>query len=497
MITKNLSTCKPAGKKLSNPVDIGIGNIVPHWWYSTILTTGGKADTMAIALLSELWFLYRSTGQEEHQKDYDYFCNKFNLSTYQIRESFIRLEALDLMKRSIGSIVVQGRKFANILFVTLNVKKLLEMSPSYLQAGSNDDDNDNNQKGSDNKRQDSISLDDRVGESKDSDLEILDARIIKKNLRKNRSSESTFVSNSFLEKENSSATVTRKQRFSFASFYPLAQSDIDKLQYLCGREFSGNAINEILQSLSIKLPNHSFPHKAAFIKYMGKALAHEMRDAVKISNESFKIKSNITAEEIITQAREEFLNEIENSRDTSLKMQLSRKLAGILEPSIAYDFLMSASFVDNTASLKTDSFKIILRKNLTLSQSERRLILTQVQSVYGDHINALNITSSQDVETTDTSFKQPQVLQKEDTKSFEGVWGKIRQGLIDYYGSGGNAMDNAWFSKLTANVDADNKKLTLKAPSKFIKDWVQSNYTHLIDKLCSLHSYSLEEVQYA
>ena len=178
-------------------------------------------------------------------------------------------------------------------------------------------------------------------------------------------------------------------------------------------------------------------------------------------------------------------------------MQLSRKLAGILEPSIAYDFLMSASFVDNTESLKTDSFKIILRKNLTLSQSERRLILTQVQSVYGDHINALNITSSQDVETTDTSFKQPQVLQKEDTKSFEGVWGKIRQGLIDYYGSGGNAMDNAWFGKLTAEVDSNAKKLTLKAPTKFIKDWVQSNYSHLIDKLCSLHSYSLEEVQYA
>ena len=73
MITKNLSTFKPASTKLSNSVDIGSGNIIPNWWYTKILTTGGKADTMAIALLSELWFLYRSTGQEEHQKDYDYF----------------------------------------------------------------------------------------------------------------------------------------------------------------------------------------------------------------------------------------------------------------------------------------------------------------------------------------------------------------------------------------------------------------------------------------
>jgi chromosomal replication initiation ATPase DnaA len=85
----------------------------------------------------------------------------------------------------------------------------------------------------------------------------------------------------------------------------------------------------------------------------------------------------------------------------------------------------------------------------------------------------------------------------EEASGFEGIWGKIRRGLIDYYGTGGDAMDNAWFGKLTANVDADSKKLTLKAPSQFIKDWVQSNYTHLIDKLCSLHSYSLEGVQYA
>ena len=116
---------------------------MPQWWYSKILATGGKADTTAICLLSELWFLYRSTGQEEHQKDYTFFSNKFNLSTYQIREAFIRLEALDLMHRSIGSVTVQGRKFANILFVTLHVKQLLEMSPKTGKSNSSDDDYNN------------------------------------------------------------------------------------------------------------------------------------------------------------------------------------------------------------------------------------------------------------------------------------------------------------------------------------------------------------------
>ena len=244
-ITKNSAVYKPASTKLLNPIDIGSGNIIPNWWYLKILTTGGKADTMAIALLSELWFLYRSTGQEEQQKDYDYFCNKFNLSTYQIREAFIRLEALDLMKRSVGSIIVQGRKFSNILFVTLNVKKLLEMSPSYLQSGSNNHDKGNNQEGDETKCQESIFLDDRVGESEDSDLEILDARDNKKNLEKNRSIGSNVNSNSFVEKQNLPVSaLVQKQRFSLASFYPLSKPDIDKLQTLCGREFSTNAINE-------------------------------------------------------------------------------------------------------------------------------------------------------------------------------------------------------------------------------------------------------------
>ena len=477
--------------KGNNKVNISVyslepGNIVPHNWYHNLLRPCGKSDTTSIAILSELVFLHRYNGSTEFQLNFSYFARKFNFGLSQVKDSVVRLEKLCLLKRDLRTVVICGRSFVNEMFLVLNIKNVLKLNPH------NKTFNPNDLHESPQEVKKFLLADRKEGTSS---LEFSSDNIDKKeNNKKSRSTESNFNLNFSLEKETQATNCIDKQRFRLASFYPLAQSDIDKLQTLCGRRFSGNAINEILQNLSIKLPNHTFPHKAAFIKYMGKVLTYEMRDAVKISNENFKIKSNFTSEEITIKAREEFLNEIENSRDASSKIQLSRKLAGILEPSIAYDFLMSASFLDNTESLKTDSFKIILRKKLTLSQSQHRLILAQVQSVYGDHINSLNITSSQDTETTDTSFKQPRALQKEDAKSFEGIWGKIRQGLIDYYGSGGNAMDNAWFSKLIANVDADNKKLTLKAPTKFIKDWVQSNYSHLIDKLCSLHDYSLEGV---
>ena len=472
IVTQEDRACNNAEPQ-TNKISIS-GNIVPSNWYHRLLRPCGKSDTTAIAILSELVFLHRYNGNTEFQLNFNYFKRKFNFGVSQAKDAVIRLEQAELLKRSLRTVIVRGRRFTNEMFLVLNIENVLKLN------------------GQDQAKKFPLSS----RKEKTDSPEISSDNIYKKeNNKKSRSSESSFVSNSFLEKENSSATAScSKQRLSLSSFYPLSLTDIDKLQILCGREFSGNAINEILQSLSIKLPNHNFPHKAAFINYMGKALTYEMRDVVKISNESFKIKSNVTCEGIMAKVREEFLSEIENSRDTSPKMQLSRKLAGILEPNIAYDFLMSAGFVDNPESLKVGSFKIILRKNLTLSQSEQQLILEQVQSVYGDCINRLDITISQNVQTTKSSFGQRKELVKNEPQIFEGIWGKIRQGLIDYYGSGGNAMDSAWFAKLKADVDLDAKKLTLKAQTKFIKDWVQSNYSHLIDNLCRLHNYSLEGV---
>jgi hypothetical protein len=246
--------------------------------------------------------------------------------------------------------------------------------------------------------------------------------------------------------------------------------------------------------LSKKLPEHSFPHKKAFINYMAKALTYEMRDAVKVSNGSFKIKANISPEGLINKQQEAFLSRIEKSRNTSLKMQLSRKLAGILEPAIAYKFLLSASFPEQDESFKSEVFKIRLQTILQLNDLQQRIILAQVQSVYGNHINAVDFSISTSTKGIQRSDNQPQLLTNTELMSVQGVWGKIRQGLIDYYGSGGNNMDNAWFSKLTAEENRMRKHLTLKAPTKFIKDWVQSNYLQLIGSICSRENYQLTRV---
>ena len=53
------------------------------------------------------------------------------------------------------------------------------------------------------------------------------------------------------------------------------------------------------------------------------------------------------------------------------------------------------------------------------------------------------------------------------------------------------ALDKNWFSKLEPEINNDNRSITLYSLSDFIKDWVQSKYSSLIEKLCQAQNYSL------
>jgi hypothetical protein len=80
--------------------------------------------------------------------------------------------------------------------------------------------------------------------------------------------------------------------------YPLTKEDGSKLQSLSGREFSLNAMNEILLDMSKRRDNR-FCSKAQFMAYFGKCLRFEMRDTVKTGNDNFRIKANILKEEVL------------------------------------------------------------------------------------------------------------------------------------------------------------------------------------------------------
>jgi hypothetical protein len=200
------------------------------------------------------------------------------------------------------------------------------------------------------------------------------------------------------------------------------------------------------------------------------------------------LNPNISEDQIIKQQKEAFLTRIEESTDTNLAAQLSRKLASTLSPDLAYEFLLAAKFPTHATCC---DLKISLQKSIDLSEMQYGLILEQVQSVYGLSISSLEfIVKNQEAPT----FAVPSAASSEgnnESEMFLRVWSRIRAGLIKTCGEG---IDRHWFSKLTANIDEERGEIKLQAPTLFIRDWIQRNYQHLLEKFCNKENYRLMEI---
>ena len=261
-------------------------------------------------------------------------------------------------------------------------------------------------------------------------------------------------------------------------FYPLNKEDCSQLQRLSGREFSLNAMNEILHDMSKRLTDRIFNSRKGFLSYMSKALRYEMRDAVKTNSESFKIKANLSYEENMAEEIENYLTEIEYSTQVSPEWHLKKKLACVLESIKAYNFLKAYRSI----SIDGDIAKIYLHKAVQLSQVELDIVLSQVKATHERFENG-EYTPIQKIElimpkitSKNQSFNKTNLETKQLPNT---LWGRVRKSLIGIYGE---AIDISWFSKLEATEDTEGKAINLKASSEFIKDWIERNYGQAIEQ---------------
>lgn len=481
----------------STPHDInnlGVGNIIPNWWYKEIRAAGDKPDLVAITILSELYFLHRKTNGAEFNDGYPYFEHKFDFTRSQLKDAIIRLADADLVKRTFRTVVINGRNFPNELHLQINLPRLLQLKSKYVSSKSisdsnNDSGNDTGDGNSANNEEDEFFSPEVCSNSVFYSMETSSEHISNKkiSLRRNRSTESSFFKGCFqgLAQEESN----------LASFYPLVQSDIELLQNKSNTKFTGVAINEILLKLSKKYSSHSFPNKRAFIAYMTKVLCYEMRDAASISGTDFKLNCNRDRGEA---EQEAFLTQIENSRDTSKLAQLKRKLAAVLGRGLAFNLLKE---LRSTGELVDNNFILNTNKSIKLSSYQQDLILSQVQAVYGSDvksfsINVVDSTFAKKEQSAANSLQHHHIGESTDAGVLEEsksptIWSKVRARLIDYFGAIGYDLDRAWFSKVEANIDNTNKTISLRAPSSFVKDWITERYGHLLERFCQQDQYSL------
>ncbi|MCA0253891.1 MAG: hypothetical protein LCH20_00170 [Proteobacteria bacterium] len=438
---------------------LGSENLVPNWWYKAIKNECGKPDLVAITILSELWFLYRKGDGREFSEGYSYFERKFGFTRSQLQEATLRLHSSDIAIRTFRTVVVHGRNFPNELHLKINLPKLLSLKSQYIVSSD---------EGSSDNADGDFFHNDVLGNSYSNTSEKTEKHISKReiSIRKNRSIGSNFS----------------KERYGFAFFYPLSQSDIESLRGISGREFSARAMNEILLLLTKKLPNHTFPNKSAFLNYMAKALAYEMRDAVKTSNETFRIKSHTKSDQELEQ--EKYLASVEDNRNSDSETRIRKKIASLFSKEKAYEILTSLLAVRLTG----DGLVLQMKKNISLSSYQETLLLNEIRSVYGSEVDKFqfNIEPQED--------KQISIKALAKAPESYGIWGCIRNELKKSFGNEGEAIDKNWFSKLSVAEDKQTKSLTLQAPSEFVKDWISARYSSLIEKQCQAHNYNLQLV---
>ena len=265
----------------------------------------------------------------------------------------------------------------------------------------------------------------------------------------------------------------------------------------CGKNYTDKAIREIAKAVSRskKGAKAFFYHIKGFIAYLSKILTFEKRDPVKISSTNYYTTANQTNEEQVMRKQEKYLTDIEYSLQVSPEWHLKKKLVATLERSKAYNFLTSYK------SLKISNegrAVITLNNDVPLSNSDKELILSQIQATHEKIDDAGNYQSVESLEiitpnkptALDASAQKDQLFPKR-----EGVWGKIRETFASYFGSEGDALDKAWLSNFNASIDNRKKIIELQAPSRFIKDWVESNYLGYIEDAARVNGLEVQGIK--
>lgn len=489
------------------------GNIIPDEWYIKFTNGRGSPDLPLISILSEIVYWYRPkeirdpiTGQISYapkfpediwQTSYAHFERKFGFNREKIRKVLVKLETMGIITRIFRNVTLRGQEYNNRLFIDLN-KDSLQLSESKNQDSSNSckplffsskkvdashflvspsphlQGIDKNKE--ENNKDRSRSTDSGTTERGEVSVQESESQ--------SRESTSNFCKNSF-------DAISDKSAKSLKDFYPLTQKDCHQLQSLSKREFSLRVMNEILQDMARRLTDRFFKSRKAFLNYMGKVFTYEKRQPEKVNNDNFRIRNNMTEDEISFEAKEQYLTEIENNPEVSPQQRFKKLIAAVLSQDKAYNLLKAYKSIN----VREGVIILNLDKHMELSKTDEEIILKQVQSTHNrigfdeagsGFISKLQIfmpTAKEEHLLADNVRKSVETIKKEPEPQISGdIWAKVRSKFIDLVPQG-ELLDQHWISKLEASIDASSGKLTLKAPSSFVKDWVSDNYMHHIVRL--------------
>jgi len=502
-------------------------NLIPHFWNYKIIDKEGSPDLPCIMILSEIfgWFRNLSESQTYYSAgralpelvngqlaiSYDYLADKLNFQKERIRRKLVKLEELGILARDIRNITLEDGSRINQLYLSIDQEffktcfrnpesdirvrntELASIDSTVFEETPPFGGEHISKKNKNRSMNLSNSFENNL-ESKniDASTEHKHAKEYSKNLKEQ----------SRAEKEISSANNTvlqqSKQR-QLEDFYPLSAEDCSSLQSTSGREFSLNAMNEILKNMSKRITNRFFYSKKGFLSYMSHAFRYEKRDAVKINNTDFRIRANLDSSEQTLQIQEKYLTELEYSLQVSPEWHFKKKLASVLERNKAYNLLTSYKSLE--LEEQGSKCRLSLSKHVELTANDKDIILNQIKATHQQVESSAMYNTIEDfaIEMPEKSLlktkQKPSIANYSEQRESLGIWGEIRSILAKSLGEQGEAIDNHWLSKLSANIDKQTNKIELKAPSEFVKSFIEERYLPSMSMIAMENGFELKKIE--
>jgi len=489
-----------------------VGNFIPPEWRNLASHDGKALSKTSKQLLSLIASCIQTLSEsndkvEELQESYYYFEQALGVCQKRIRQCLLELRDGGFIQFTLNTVVKHYIKCRNILcikltknFIPYRKKFSTEPEKSFGYSGKKFPPLhiiDNNISINKSRYRES-SFKNEIFENENLVAENQNTSGSIHNLEKDLSQGSTSIATTESNETSSnrdSSLVSRVVNTAKTwwgmkkaeEFHPLTEEDAEVLRLRSGREFNLNFMNKLLLKLADSQPNNRFSSKERLLNYMAKALASEMRNPNMVNNENFNFQTND-----FDRKKEEFLKEIEFSSDVSPEGQLKRKISAVFERDIAYDLLKAGLFSEVVEGVK---YRLKLKRNIQIAESTKRILLNQIQAVYGNKIERLEIIVTRNFTTKPKETKEISVESYIDgaLAGLDPIWRNIRKYLINLYGK---AIDEAWFSKLElVKKDETNNKLFLKPETNCIGNWVSHHYITPLRLAFESFNYSYEIVK--
>lgn len=121
------------------------GNVIPAAWYKTITTPSGKADLVAINILSDVLYWYRPKEVRDEftgdvvayekrfaadclQRSYEQLSEHFGISKRQAKDAVVRLEELGAVRRVFRNVECASGVMGNVMFIAIDPARVFELT---------------------------------------------------------------------------------------------------------------------------------------------------------------------------------------------------------------------------------------------------------------------------------------------------------------------------------------------------------------------------------